>query len=115
MARGLWERLRSARGFGALAAVALAALLALLLMQSGGPSASTGTQLEARLERILAPIVPNGRVRAMVREDGEGNVVGAVVVAEKLEDVATRLALEDAVTTLLQIDSAQVEIISWGG
>lgn len=111
MGRGLWERLRAARGFGVLAALALAALLALMLLRGGDRPASGGTELEARLERILSLVNPDGGVRAMVREDGEGNIVGVVLVAEGLRDIATRLALEDAVTTLLQIDSAQVEII----
>ena len=116
MARGLWERLRAARGAWLLAALALLALLALLLPAGGAPSSGT-TPLEARLERILSPMVPNGGVRAMIREDGEGNIIGAVILAEGLGDVATGLELERAAMTLLQVDAAQVEIIGgpWMG
>ena len=116
MARGLWERLRAARSAWLLAVLALIALLALLLPGNGAPTAGS-TPLEARLERILSPIVPNGGVSAMIREDGEGNVIGAVIVAEGLKDVATGLELERAAMTLLQIDATQVEIIGgpWTG
>ena len=116
MARGLWERLRAARSAWLLAALALLALFVLLLPKGAAPTAGS-TPLEARLERILSPIVPNGGVRAMIREDDEGNVIGAVIVAEGLDNVATGLELERAAMTLLNIDATQVEIIGgpWAG
>ena len=117
MARGLWERLRSARGFGVLTLLALMALLALVLSQDGGAPPGGSTELETRLERILSLVNPNGDVHVMVREDGEGGVAGAVVVAEGLTNLSTFLELQEAVTTLLQIDASRVEIIGgqWMG
>ena len=51
----------------------------------------------------------------MVNEDGEGGVTGAVIVSSGKENVLTFLNLENAVTTLLEIDAARVEIIFAGG
>ena len=118
MANGLWERLRGARGIQMLAALGLAALLALALLHSGGaPAAPGSTELEGRLERVLSAIDGAGHVRAMVSQGVDGQITGAVVVADGLEDVSTYLKLQSAVMTLLELDAAQVEIIggSFGG
>ena len=87
MPNGLWERLRGARSIGIFVSLALAALLAL--------SAVDGA----------------GRVRAMVLQDENGAITGAVVVAEGLEDVSTWLKLQGAVMTLLGLEAERVEII----
>ena len=117
MPKALWERLRAARGVEVLAAVALLALLALILSGGGGGKpASEKTELEARLERILSLVDGAGDVRAMVTQDGEGSVTGAVIVAGGEANVRTLLDLQSAVTTLLEIDASRVEIIfSKGG
>ncbi len=111
MPKGLWERLRGARGIEILAALAVAALLALALLRGGGANPSGRTELEARLERVLGAVEGVGRVRAMVAEGEDGQIAGAVIVAEGLEDVSTFLRLQSAVTTLLELDASQVEII----
>ena len=111
MPNGLWERLRHARSAGILAMAALAALLALLLLRNGGGPSSYGTELETRLERILNAVDGADRVRAMVSQGQNGEITGAVVVAEGLEDVSTYLKLQGAVMTLLGLDAGQVEII----
>lgn len=116
MPNGLWERLRGARRFELLALVALVALLALLILRSGnGASGPQKTDVEARLERMLSAIEGAGRVRAMVTQDADGNVNGALIVADALDDVRTYLSLEHAVTTLLQLDAARVTIIGRDG
>lgn len=117
MPKALWERLRAARGVELLAALALLALLALLLTGSGGGKTATEkTELEARLERILSLVDGAGNVRAMVTQDSEGNVTGAVVVVSGEANVRSLLELQGAVTTLLEIDASRVEIIfSKGG
>ena len=115
MARALWERLRAAKGAEVLALLALAALLALLLLGNGPKPVSGHTELEARLARILSRVDGAGEVEVMVNEDGEGGVTGAVIVASGREDMMTYLNLQSAVTTLLEIDAARVEIIFAGG
>lgn len=114
MPKGLWERLRGARGIEILLALALLALLALALMNGGGRDANGATELEARLERILSGIEGAGRVKAMVTQDGEGGVAGAVIVARDLKDISAYLKLQAAVTTLLELDASRVEIIGGG-
>ena len=59
------DRLRGARRIEIVAALALAALLALLLLNHGG-GGETGTPLELRVERILQRIEGAGRVSAMI-------------------------------------------------
>lgn len=116
MPNGLWERLRGARRFEVLALLALAALLALVLLRGGGEAPPANkTDIEARLEHILAGIDGAGGVRAMVTEDADGSITGALIVADGLDDVRTYLNIERAVTTLLQIDAARVSIIGRDG
>lgn len=116
MPNGLWERLRGARRIEALALLALVALLALLLLRmGGGTSTQQKTDVEARLERMLSAIEGAGRVRAMVTQDADGDVTGALIVADGLDDVRTYLSLERAVTTLLQLDAERVTIIGRDG
>ena len=115
MPKALWDRLRGARGIEYLALLALAALLALILLRSGGGHNPEKTDLESRLERILSGIDGAGSVQVMVTEDGGGNITGALVVAEELEDATAYLNLLNAVTTLLDVESGQVEIIGRAG
>ena len=116
MPKGLWERLRGARGIEILAALAVAALLALALLRGvGGRDATERTALEARLESILSDIDGAGDVRAMVTQDGEGRVTGALIVASELDSVRTYLNLQSAVATLLEVDLSRVEIVGRDG
>lgn len=116
MPKGLWERLRGARGIEILATLAVAALLALALMHGvGRQSATERTALEARLESILSDIDGAGDVRAMVTQDGEGRVTGALIVASELDSVKTYLNLQSAVATLLEVDLSRVEIVGRDG
>lgn len=116
MPKGLWERLRGARGVELLAALAVAALLALALLRGvGGRSAPERTELEARLESILSEIDGAGQVRAMVTQDGEGRATGALIVATQLDSVKTYLNLQGAVATLLEVDLSRVEIVGRDG
>ena len=116
MPKGLWERLRGARGIEILAALALAALLALALLRGGGwKGDTTQTALEARLEGILSQIDGAGDVRAMVAQEEDGRVTGALIVASELDSVSTYLSLQGAVTALLEVDLSRVEIIGRDG
>ena len=116
MPKGLWDRMRGARGIELLVALAVAALIALALLHGvGGRNTPEKTELEARLERILSGIDGAGEVRAMVTQDGEGNVTGALIVANDLEDVSAYLSLQGTVATLLEVDLSKVEIVGRGG
>ena len=116
MPKGLWERLRGARGFEVLAALAIASLLALALLRGvGGRSAPERTELEARLEEVLSSIDGAGKVRAMVVQGEDGGVTGALIVADELDSVAGYLNLQGAVATLLDVEISKVEIIGKNG
>ena len=111
MAKALLERLRGARRIELFAALALAALLALILMKADFPPAEQKTELEARVERILTKIEGAGRVSAMITQDAEGGVTGALIVADGLNDMGTYLKLQRAVESLLEVDASRIEII----
>ena len=94
----LWERLsdklRGARRIEIVAALVIAALLGLALLNGiSGAGQSGGTPLEERLERILSRIDGVGRVSAMITEDGEGGVAGV-----PLELAVSCLDLSEEVT-----------------
>lgn len=117
MMNGLLDRLRGARRIEFFAALALLALLALLVLGRGGGTGdgAEGTELEARVERILSGIDGVGRVSAMITQDADGRATAALIVADGLEDVQTWLTLQSAVSTLLELDTGQIEIIGKNG
>lgn len=112
MIKRLLDRLRGARRIELFAALALAALLALMLMdivRSGG--GEPRTELESRVERILGRVEGAGRVSVMISQEEDGDVTGVVIVAEGLSDVQTYLRLQRAVSALLNVDVGKIEII----
>lgn len=115
MANGLWVTLRGARRIELFAALALAALLALALMDLGGDRGGDKTALEARVERILEQVDGVGRVSAMITQGPDEAVTGVVIVASGLRDVKTYLCLQRAVTALLDATPEAIEIIGSDG
>ena len=117
----LLERLHGARHIGLFAGLVALALLALVLTNGRESSGGTvgETSLERRLEQLLGQIDGVGRVNVMITEDGDGAIIGAVVVAEGLEDIRPALEIQTAVRTLLRLDADRVSIIgrqgSYGG
>ena len=112
MIKRLLDRLRGARRIELFATLALAALLALMLMdigRSGG--GEPRTELESRVERILGRVEGAGRVSVMISQEEDGDVTGVVIVAEGLSDVQTYLRLQRAVSALLNVDVGKIEII----
>lgn len=94
--------------------LALAAAVALCLL-SGAGSASTGmmTDTEARAARILSAIEGAGSVEVAIfyaEEDEAAVPCGAVLVAEGADDVAVRLRLSQAVSTLFGLDNDKIDI-----
>ena len=115
MVKRLMDRLRGARRIELFAALALAALLALMLIDLGGSDGGEPrTELESRVERILGRVEGAGRVSAMVTQDGDGTVTGVLIVAEGLADVQTYLRVQRAVSALLNVEAAKIEIIGGG-
>lgn len=115
MVKRLMDRLRGARRIELFAALALAALLALMLIDLGGSDGGEPrTELESRVERILGRVEGAGRVSAMVTQDGDGAVTGVLIVAEGLADVQTYLRVQRAVSALLNVEAAKIEIIGGG-
>lgn len=116
MANGFLSKLRGMRRVELFAALTVAAVLALMALNSTGNSSVEGkTALERRLESVLRRIDGVGKVTVMVSEDGEGNPEGVLVVAEGLEDVGPYLCLQRAVVALLDVEPARVEIVGrWG-
>ena len=110
MVKRLLDGFRGVRRFEWFAALALAALLALMLLNHSG-GGETGTPLELRVERILGRIEGAGKVSAMITQGEDGAVTGALIVAEGLSDVQTYLRLQRAVSALLDIGAEKIEII----
>lgn len=116
MANGLWDRLRGMRRVEFFAALAIAAALALVLLSAGrGNGVAQKTELEARLERILAQIDGAGKVSAMITQNADGKAAGALIVADGLEDVKTYLCIQRAVATVLELEPAGIEIVGRAG
>ena len=116
MANRLWERLRGARRIELFAALALAALLALALIGSGGGDPPLEkTELELRVEGILSTLDGVGEVSAMITQEADGSVRGALIVAKDLEDMGVYLRLQRAVAALLEVEADRIEIIGRSG
>ena len=115
--KSLLEQWRGARHIVLLISVILLALVALLA--TGGarrqPEAAEGSALERRLERVLSGIDGAKGVRVMITEDGEGGVLGAVIVTDDALDVRALLDIQTAVETLLDVDAARVSVIARSG
>lgn len=111
---GLLQRLRSARHLEWLLLAACACLVALALWpRSSGVEQAQATQLEARLERVLASVEGAGAVRAMITER-DGEVLGVLVVAEGAADVGVRLELLRATRALLDVELSRIEVVEMG-
>ena len=114
MVKRLLEGFRGARRIEWFAALALAALLALMLLNHGGNGGGAGTELELRVERILGRVEGVGKVSAMIAQGEDGEVTGAVIVAQGLTDIRTYLCLQRAVSALLELSPDRIEIIGSG-
>ena len=106
--RQAFERLRGVRHIEwVMLCIACAAVLILM----GGEECGS-TQLEMRMENVLGCMEGVGDVRVLVNEGAGGSVVGVVIVAQGAKDLRVVLALEQAVQALMDIDAAQIEVLS---
>ncbi|MBR6221249.1 MAG: hypothetical protein IKQ80_11855 [Clostridia bacterium] len=116
MLNDLMQRLRGARRVEILIALVLAAIMGLMLINGRGADREDGrTDLEARLERILARIDGVGGVSAMVAQGEDGAVTGVLIVADRVDDVGTYLRLQRAVLSVVDTQAERVEIIGRHG
>jgi hypothetical protein len=108
--RQAFERLRAVRHIEwVMLCIACAAVLILM----GGEGRQHGsTQLELRMENVLGCMEGAGEVRVLVNEGAGGAVVGVVVVAQGARDLRVAMALQQAVQALMDIDAAQIEVLS---
>ena len=63
----------------------------------------------SRIARVLSEIAGAGSVSVTIYTE-DSHPCGAVVVASGAEDIAVRLRLQEAVTTLLGLDSSRVAV-----
>ena len=89
----------------------IALLIALVLMLSsfGRESGGEPTELEARMERVLSKIDGAGEVNVLLTEK-DGKTQGALIVAEGAGDLSVRLAVRQAVSTLLGIENERIDV-----
>ena len=85
------------------AAIALCVVLALSVSAISGSSPDE----ETRIARVLSEIAGAGSVSVTIYTE-DSHPCGAVVVASGAEDIAVRL--QEAVTTLLGLDSSRVAV-----
>jgi len=111
MANRLCQILRGARRIEWFIALAAAALLALALLGGKGGDTAGKTELEARMEHILSQLEGVGPVSAMITQESNGSVRGALIVAPELEDLAVCLRVQRAVSALLEVEMDRIEII----
>ena len=86
------------------AAIALCVVLALSVSAISGSSPDE----ETRIARVLSEIAGAGSVSVTIYTE-DSQPCGAVV-ASGAEDIAVRLRLQEAVTTLLGLDSSRVAV-----
>ena len=110
----LWARLRGARHIELFAVMVGLALMLLTLSNGVKPYAADAgkSELEQRLERLLGSMEGVDGVSAMVTQGEDGEVWGAVIVAEGAFGVRTSLELQAAVQTLLNVDADRIRIIA---
>ena len=105
------EALRGARKIEIL--LAMAVLAAFLLYVSG--MSDNGGDMEKRLERTLSQMEGVGDINVLINKDGSGTINGVLIVAEGAAEIGVQLALQDAVSRLLDIDISRIEIVRMEG
>ena len=105
------EALRGARKIEIL--LLMAVLAAFLLYVSG--INEKGDNMEERLERTLSQMEGVGDINVLINKESSENISGVLIVAEGAGDIGVQLALQDAVSRLLDIDVSCIEIVRMEG
>ena len=113
--KSLLESLRAARHIELLILIVLLAALALAMLGGARREPSGGTDVEARLEKLLGRMEGVGDVDVMISLDADGNPAGAAVVADGPLSVRATLEIQSAIQALLDIDLSRIRVIGRGG
>lgn len=107
----LVEAFKSARKIELM--IIAACLCALALCCFGGifPNASIATEDEKRIQRMLSKIEDAGKVELMLAAGTDGEINGALVVAQGAEKIEVLLKLQQAVHTLTGLELDQIEVV----
>lgn len=84
---------------------------AILLLQFQPSAQDTQTELESRLSSILRQIEGVGNVRVMIVQREDEDAQGVLVVADGADDAGVCLRIQYAVTTLLGVESSEIEVM----
>lgn len=115
MSEKLRDILHGARRIEIFILVIVFSVIGLYLMHSSRDiDMSSDTVIESRLESILSGINGVKRPEVMVTQEENGKFVGVVVVAEGITDISTRINIQNAIKTLLNIEISRIEIIDRG-
>ena len=112
MLERLRDTLRGARRIEIFLLIILIALAGLCIADKGGDVQDNHeTPLEVRLKEVLSCINGVEAPEVMVAEDESGEIFGVVVIARGAGDVYTRLDIQNAIKTLLDVELSRIEII----
>lgn len=117
----LWQRIRERWRKDGWLLAALAGAVILCLVLGNMEVSSARSREEARLEQVLSSMEGAGTVEVILyyetAADGQTATVpsGAVLVADGAADIAVRLRLTRAVTTLMGLDAGRVEVFERKG
>ena len=115
-----WQRFRERWRKDGWLLAALAGAVILCLALGNLDASSSRSREEARLEQVLSSMAGAGTVEVVLyyaADDGQTISVpsGAVLVADGAADIAVRLRLTRAVSTLLGLDASRVEVFERKG
>lgn len=83
-------------------------------VQENTSSGGENAQESVSQRKAVATLQESGSSRALIIKENQPPVKGVIVVAEGAGDIGVRLALAQAVTTLLDIQPAQVQVLKMG-
>jgi len=112
MSGKLWDVLRGARRAEIFILIVIIALAGMyMLNENGNRHVGTNTELEARLRDILTYIDGVNAPEVMINQNLEGEITGVVIVARGVENIKTRMSVQNAVQILLDVEISRIEII----
>ena len=113
--KSIFESLRAARHIELLILIVLLAALALFMLGGARREPAGGTDVEARLERLLKRIEGVEDVDVMITLGDDDRPAGAAVVSDRPLTVRATLEIQSAIQALLDIDLNRIRVIGRGG
>ena len=112
MFEGVRDLFRGARRIEVFLLAVLAALVGFCLLNTGtGNDFVPGNDTEARLEAMLSCIGGVDNPHVMINDAQDGSIKGVVVIAGGMSEIKPRLNVQNAVSTILDVDLSRIEII----